>query len=153
MIRRAKIYERSDEYIFSGSSRVKDGFWVGNGWAKIIRSDATDVEVGESLIEALCATEDGLPNPSLSGKMSPSFKSLMKMVSAKSMKEFYRNIREVSARQEEGTLTITPNRHDGPKKAIFYLPNEKIVTDSRQPAELGVALRQALERAPVNVEQ
>ncbi len=126
-----------------------------DGYVIYLDPDASDEALGRALLEALDRSRFIWPPDEPDFFEGPRYvqcyrnwqKDFMKRYGYKTKREAYKNMDWCRVKRSEGRISIEPHKRDKPEHFVDLPPDKTVVVpETKDAAELGAALRLALDR-------
>ncbi len=136
------VYRSARAFFVVSLSQTVDGIWVGNDMRQTLAADSAAAALGEAVLRALDASQQGRPRPADVGQPT---RDLLRFVGAKSWTRFANTAQVTGVRRHGSSLTVTA--YDRGEHGAFLPRTDKEVTCSLEAltgAELGARVLEAL---------
>lgn len=142
MKKSASVDLREGQVFIRSLAKTESGFHIGDGPVSVF-AESDGAGIGAALLAALQASRSGVPNPARGADTGG---ELYAAAGVKSSREFSRGAKSVSARSEDGRITLTPWKNEGAREGFVPLKDRDRVLADTSP-ELGAAVIAALADA------
>ena len=142
MTARANVDARHDQLIVASYSKSVAGYWVMNGWYRILDREVDDATLGLAVFDALARSDTAAPALPPEGPLP--IAPLVAALHLKTYAQYIRGVRSVGIRGN-GAIEITPTRNDGTRRGFTPIESATVTINTPDNRELGHAVRQALE--------
>ncbi|SBT46039.1 hypothetical protein [Micromonospora narathiwatensis] len=146
MTRLAALDLRRGRYVAHSSSLTADGMWIANGTFQVLDEPADARELGAAVRRMLGASRAGVPTPALRDGPSP-FAPVLDALGLRTWATYAKGTRHVDVEQDAGTVVVSPTRNGGAREGFVGLTEHAVRLTDPGDAELGEALRAALDRS------
>lgn len=135
---------RKGEYIVCVYSRTGTGIWVLDGTPERLPQEATPVQLGTTVNDALDRSRSGLPELTRDSKPS---QPLLDLLQVRDYATYAKGTRSVEVYRDGETVEVTPRRNEGGRNGFTPI-EEEITTFSPVSAEqLGAEVAKAFTKA------
>jgi hypothetical protein len=140
----AAVFSRNGVLYFHSQSRTTAGVWIATSPFLRIEPDGSPARKGEAAVEALRASQDGVPHPTnWNGLLTP----LLELAGVKSWSTFMKGAKSLGLEVEGDGLKMVPTRNLGPKEGFEAVPEQTVeIPFSSSPDQVGMALDEAMAR-------
>ncbi len=145
MTKLAEVYERDDKWYVGPLSRATTGLWIATPpLIQLHKRDSRQCK-GQAAIEALNASQHGVPVPADNEDLVG---PLLALAGVKSWAAFMSKAKYIGLELENDQVTVMPHRKlPRPKGALEGMPEKAIVLPADASAEeIGAALEEAMSR-------
>lgn len=134
----ATAYKRGNILYLHSSSKTTAGVWIATPPFATVLTDTTVLAKGEAILEAINASQDGVPHPtSWNGLINP----LLELAGVRTWATFMKSAVCVGIEFDDGRLKLIPNRNLGPKDGFEpVLPSMVVLSGQASPGEIGSVL-------------
>ncbi|MEU5722779.1 hypothetical protein ABZ783_13250 [Micromonospora sp. NPDC047738] len=146
MTRLAALDLHRGRYVAHSSSLTTDGMWIANGVFDVLDESVDARDLGAAVRRMLAASRTGLPSPDLRGGPSP-FAPVLDALGLRSWTSYAKGTRHVDVEQDADAVLVSPTRNGGAREGFVGLAEHAVRLTDPGDAELGAALRAALDRS------
>ena len=138
----ATVYKRGNALYFQSSSKTTAGVWIATAPFFKIEIDVTSSAKGEAILQALHASQEGVPHPTnWAGILTP----LLELAGVKSWATFMKNATYVGLKSDGTQLKLIPYRNLGSKDGFEPVPTEAVdLSCQATPEQIGIALEKLM---------
>jgi hypothetical protein len=142
MKKNASVDLREGRVFIRSLAKTESGFHIGDG-PVLVFSDSDVARIGPALLAALHASRSGVPDPVRGAEPGA---ELYAAAGVKSLREYSKGAKSVSAHWEDGRITLIPWRNEGVHDGFVPLTGRDLEIADTSP-ELGAAVIAALSNA------
>jgi len=144
MMEMASIYQRDGKWYVQSTSRTITGLWIATPPVVQVEARESRERKGEAVLQALNASQHGIPTPSDGNSVAV---PLLTAAKVRSWSEFMKKARSVHVEREGERLKVMPYRKTDYTGAQQGIPDEAVELPVSAPAEeVGAAVEEALSR-------
>jgi hypothetical protein len=138
-MKKAAAFLRDGKVFLHPYSRTTDGFWIFS--TPVLIAGESDENIGGQLLTVLSESTENVPHPTTwKGLTNP----LLRAAGIRSFDTFARSAKCVDISCDEGSVTLTPTKNGGLRRAFLYL-NDKVIKCEPSEGRLTGALRSAFD--------
>lgn len=137
---------RRGRHVAYSSSHTVDGFWVANGVFELLDTAAGDQELGTAVRRMLDASRTGIPARDLRNGPSP-FAPILDALGLRTYATYARGTLHVHVERNGDDVLVSPSRNGGAREGFVGDDAQAVRLTDPDDAELGAALRSALDRS------
>lgn len=135
---------RKGEYIVCVYSRTGRGVWVLDGTPDRVPQEATPVQLGTTINDALDRSRDGLPELTRDSKPA---QPLLDLLQVQDYATYAKGTRSVDVYRDGDTVRVTPNRNEGGSRGFTPIKDERVRTSVSSAEQMGEEVLTAFTKA------
>jgi hypothetical protein len=142
-MKRASAYKRRDGWYIHADSTTEVGIWMATPPYIKLDSDASLEAVGRAVLDALAASQQGVPHPPFN-ELDDKFDPKLKLAGVKTWATFAKRTLCVGITSDSQWLTVEPWENKGAKDGFVQMHGLEMRIPARSPpAQIGAAIEKA----------
>jgi hypothetical protein len=120
----ASVDQRGSALVVASWSKTTAGFWIANGWFRILEVGVREDELGSIALSAFDQSSEGAPLPDRHKVPLPPGAKALKV---RSYKQYSMGTKSAQLLRVSGSVTVTPMKNQGAKKGLSRFKDQKFV--------------------------